>query len=61
MSRSTFLEIRRLLMERLDLSRELEDGEILEIIDELIISYSKVHYLALKEKVQLWQELLYSI
>lgn len=61
MSRGTFLEIRGLLMERLDRSRELEDGEILEIIDELIIGYSKVHYLALKEMVQLRQELFYSI
>ena len=52
MSRGTFLEIRRLLMERLDLSRELEDEEILEIIDELIIGYSKVQYLGLKEMVQ---------
>ena len=61
MSRGTFLEIRRLLMERLDLSRELEDEEILEIIDELIIDYSKVQYLGLKEMVQLRQELFYSI
>lgn len=61
MSRGTFLEIRRLLMERLDLSRELEDEEILEIIDELIIGYSKVQYLGLKEMVQLRQELFYSI
>ena len=61
MSRGTFLELRGLLMERLDLSRELDDEEILEMIDELIIGYSKVHYLALKEMVQLRQELFYSI
>lgn len=48
-------------MERLNLSRELEDEEIFEIIDELVISYSKVHYLELKEMVQLRQELFYSI
>ena len=61
MSRGTFLELRGLLMERLDLSRELDDEEILEMIDELIIGYSKVHYMALKEMVQLRQELFYSI
>lgn len=61
MSRAHFAEIRTLLMERLDLSRELEDEEILEIIDQLIISYSKEHFMGLKEMVQLRQELFYSI
>ena len=36
MSRGTFLELRGLLMERLDLSRELDDEEILEMIDSNI-------------------------
>lgn len=61
MSREGFLELRGLLMERLDLSRELEDEEIFRIIDELIIHYSKIHYISLKEMVQLRQELFYSI
>lgn len=61
MSRAHFSEIRSLLMDRLDLSRELEDTEILEIIDQLIIGYSKEHFMALKEMVQLRQELFYSV
>ena len=61
MSRAHFAEIRALLMDRLDLSRELEDEEILEIIDQLIVGYSKEHYMGLKEMVQLRQELFYSI
>lgn len=61
MSRAHFSEIRALLMDRLDLSRELEDTEILEIIDQLIIGYSKEHFMGLKEMVQLRQELFYSV
>ena len=46
-----------MLMEELDLSRELSDKEILDVIDELILNQMKDVRLALKEKVQLRQEL----
>ena len=38
MSRETFQMLRELLMEKLDMSREMTDREILEEIDHLILS-----------------------
>lgn len=61
MSRETFRKLRGMLMEQMDLSRELTDGEILDIIDELILSQMRESCTALKEKVQLRQELFYSV
>lgn len=61
MSREIFLEIRRRLMEKLDLSRELTDKEILEAIDDLILNEMQDICYGLKEKVQLRQELFYSV
>lgn len=48
-------------MEKLDLSRELSDEEILETIDELILNNVREERLPLKEKVELRQELFYSV
>ena len=48
-------------MEQLDLSRELSDGEILDAIDELILNQMRESCMPLKEKVQLRQELFYSV
>ncbi len=48
-------------MEKLDLSRELSDGEILETIDELILNHMREACTSLKEKVELRQELFYSV
>ena len=53
--------LRQMLMEELDLSRELSDKEILDVIDELILNQMQEVRLALKEKVQLRQELFYSV
>ena len=61
MSRELFQELRALLMERLDLARELSDEEILEEIDDLILGRMREYYLSLKEKVQLRQELFHSV
>ena len=61
MSRETFRKLRMMLMEQLDLSRELTDLEILDAIDELILNQMRESCLALKEKVQLRQELFYSV
>ena len=40
MNRERFREIHDLLMEQLDVSRELSDEEILEVIDDLILNQS---------------------
>ena len=61
MSRELFQELRALLMERLDLARELSDEEILEEIDDLILGRMRESCLSLKEKVQLRQELFHSV
>lgn len=61
MSRETFQSLRMLLMEKLDLARELTDEEILEEIDTLILEMMRDSCLSLKEKVQLRQELFHSV
>lgn len=61
MSRETFQSLRMLLMEKLDLARELTDEEILEEIDTLILERMRDFCLSLKEKVQLRQELFHSV
>ena len=61
MSREIFRRLRQMLMERLDMSRELSDKEILEMIDNLILNHMKDACCSLKEKVELRQELFYSV
>ena len=61
MSRETFQMLRELLMEKLDLSRELTDREILEEIDHLILNRMRDSCMSLKEKVQLRQALFHSV
>lgn len=61
MSREIFRRLRQMLMERLDMSRELSDKEILEKIDDLILNHMKDACCSLKEKVELRQELFYSV
>ena len=61
MRRQKFQEIRQALMQRLDLTRELTDGEILSLIDDLILSDLKEEGLSLKEKVELRQRLFHSV
>ena len=61
MSQEIFRKLRQMLMEKLDVYRELTDAEILENIDELIINSLRDSGVSLKEKVQLRQELFYSV
>ena len=61
MSREDFQILRGLLMEKLDLSRELTDEEILGEIDSLILGKLRESCLSLKEKVELRQELFCSV
>lgn len=61
MNKEIFRALRRGLMDRLDLARELSDQEILDEIDQLILSGTPEVCLSLKEKVELRQELFHSI
>lgn len=61
MNREKFREIHDLLMEQLDVSRELSDDEILEVIDDLILNQIRKEFFSLKEKVELRQELFCSV
>ena len=49
MNKDVFRKLRQMLMEELDLSRELSDKEILDVIDEVILMQIKDVRLALKE------------
>lgn len=61
MNQDLFQEIRKDLMELLDLSRELTDQEILNTIDDVILNRRIEYRLSLKEKLELRQALFYSI
>lgn len=61
MNKEIFRAFRRDLMDRLDLARELSDQEILDEIDQLILSGTPEVCLSLKEKVELRQELFHSV
>ena len=52
MNRETFQAIRDLLMEKLDMSREMTDREILDEIDQLILNRMRaVSYTHLSESI----------
>ena len=53
--------LRTLLMEKLDMSREVTDREILKEIDELILGRLRESCIPLREKAELRQELFYSV
>lgn len=61
MGKDNFQVLRKQLMEKLDVFRELSDEEILETIDELILHIGREACISLKEKVELRQELFYSV
>ena len=58
---SCFESMRKLLMSRLEARGELTDEEILEIIDDLVLSRSREFLLTLKEKEGLRKDLFYSV
>ena len=59
--RETLLRFRSALMEKLDIAKELSDEEILEAIDELMLSYGSGIPLTLRDKVSLRDELFCSV
>ena len=61
MNREKFRKFHDLLMGQLDVSRELSDEEILEVIDDLILNQVREEFFSLKEKVDLRQELFCSV
>lgn len=61
MGNDNFHRLRKQLMEKLDVFREITDEEILDTIDELILNFNREACLSLKEKVELRQELFYSV
>ena len=61
MNGERFQEIRSELMKRLDLSRELTDEEILELIDRMILEDLREDGLSLSQKTGLRQRLFHSV
>ena len=53
--------IRQQVLNRLDLSREVEDEEIREHIEEEIIRYGKEHPLSIAERMELQREVFNSL
>jgi pilus assembly protein CpaF len=54
-------EFQELVIKKIDLSRELQDEEILEVIDEILLTESKNRYLSLQDKRRLRKEIFNSI
>lgn len=50
-------ELHERILEKLDLSQEIRDGELIELIHEVLDETGKEEYLSLKEKVVLGKEL----
>lgn len=56
-----FAELKRQILERVDLSREISDEEMQELIDEVVLSYGKEKHLPLDEKCELKRALFYAL
>ncbi len=54
-------EIRRQTLEQLDLSENLTDEQVTAAIEQAILVYSREHYLPLKERYQLKDEIFHGI
>lgn len=56
-----FLDLKRQILERVDLSREVPDEEMQELIDEVVLTYGKEKHLSLNERCGLKKELFYAL
>ena len=54
-------KLKEKIQKRLDLSRELTDEEVLELIDEEILAQSRQEYLLLEEKLCMRKEIFYAM
>lgn len=54
-------ELKEKIRNRLDLSRELTDEEVLALIDEEVLAYSRRSYLLLEEKLRMRKEIFYAM
>ncbi|QHQ60249.1 CpaF family protein [Anaerocolumna sedimenticola] len=54
-------ELQDLVIKQIDLSKELQDDEILEIIDDILLKESKNNYISLQDKRQLRKDIFNSI
>ena len=61
MKHELFSDLRQSLMDELDLSRELADEEVLEVIDRVIVGSERLQYAPLEDKILLRQELFCSV
>lgn len=53
--------LQELVISKIDLSRELQDDEILEVIDEILLSGSRENYISMQDKRRLRKEIFNSI
>ncbi len=56
-----FLELKRRILERVDLSREVPDEEMQDLIDEVVLSYGREQKLTLNDKCRLKKELFHAL
>ena len=54
-------ELQDMVIKKIDLSRELRDEEILEVIDEVIVSQSSKSYISMQDKRRIRKEIFNSI
>ena len=48
-----FQDLKRQILDRVDLSREVPDEEMQELIDDVVLSFGREQHLALNEKCRL--------
>lgn len=56
-----FQDLKQQILEQVDLSREVSDEEMQDLIDEVILSRGKEQYLSLNEKCRLKKELFHAL
>lgn len=56
-----FSDLKKQILERVDLSREVSDTEMQDLIDEVVLAYGKEQHLTLNEKCRLKKELFHSL
>lgn len=56
-----FEELKKQILEQVDLSREVSDEEMQDLIDEVILVYGKEQYLSLDEKCRMKKELFHAL